>query len=471
MQAGDTIGTGVSTRASWLPNLPLALLGIAVLACALLLTLPLTLPLGPMYWDLVLYLDAANRIGEGQVPLIDFIAPVGPLGYWLFAGLDTLFPRAHPLLTAQWCLFAVTAPAMAVILHAIGKQSRARALALLLPYLAFQILPINVEHYSFFPGTDGFGIYNRHVSIVLYVLVCGLVFLRGPALGAVIGWTLTALFLIKITGFLAGGIVTAFALAAGRIGWRQSSPDRGSGRAWADRTGTHHRSRQLLSRQHPRADRDQCRRHPAPLRPGHLAASRHRRRRGGARARAALAGPPRHRGGYPCATRTAVGDRLRPTARPRRRLARRRPRRRAVLRDAEHRRAGLHLHLAGAAYDPVTLARQRPARCAGRLLPRRGHRDPAGRNRASARRARPDGAGGLCRPAEPASRPARPGLAACRRHEPRGGDARHLRGPSRDLPGVHRPRDAAVAAALFGTRLPGVVADGGRRGRLGNSGA
>lgn len=223
MQAGDTIGTRVSTRTAWLPNLPLALLGIAILACALLLTLPLTLPLGPMYWDLVLYLDAANRIGDGQVPLIDFIAPVGPLGYWLFAGFDALFPRAHPLLLAQWCLFAVTAPAMAVILHKVGRPSRATALALLLPYLAFQILPINVEHYSFFPGTDGFGIYNRHVSIVLYVLVSGLVFLRGPALGAVIGWTLTALFLIKITGFLAGGLVTAFALAAGRIGWRPSA--------------------------------------------------------------------------------------------------------------------------------------------------------------------------------------------------------------------------------------------------------
>lgn len=222
MQADGTIGSRVSTRATWLPSLPLALLGVAILACALLLTQPLTLPLGPMYWDLVLYLDAANRIADGQIPLIDFIAPVGPLGYWLFAGLDALFPRAHPLLLAQWCLFAVTAPAMAVVLHAVDRQSRAKALALLLPYLAFQILPINVEHYSFFPGTDGFGIYNRHVSIVLYVLVSALVFLQGRALALVIGWTLTALFMIKITGFLAGGLVTAFALAAGRIGLRQS---------------------------------------------------------------------------------------------------------------------------------------------------------------------------------------------------------------------------------------------------------
>ena len=222
MQAGDMSAVRFPARASWLPSLPLVLLGLALLTCAALLTQPVTLPLGPMYWDLVLYLDAANRIGDGQMPLVDFITPVGPLGYWLFAGLDGLFPRAHPLLLAQWCLFAVTAPVMAVVLHAVGKRSLATALALLLPYLAFQILPINVEHYSFFPGTDGFGIYNRHVSILLYVLVSGLVFLRGRALGATVAWTLLALFLIKITGFLAGGLVTAFALAAGRIDMRQS---------------------------------------------------------------------------------------------------------------------------------------------------------------------------------------------------------------------------------------------------------
>jgi hypothetical protein len=216
MQADGTIEAGVTTEARWLPSLPLVLLGAAVLICALLLTVPLTLPLGPMYWDLVLYLDAANRIGDGQVPLIDFIAPVGPLGYWLFAGFDALFPRAHPLLLAQWCLFAVTAPAMAVLLHTVGRQSRARAMALLLPYLAFQILPINVEHYSFFPGTDGFGIYNRHVSIVLYVLVCGLLFLRGPALAAGrIGLrqalTVAASAGLALIGFeLATGLVSAY---------------------------------------------------------------------------------------------------------------------------------------------------------------------------------------------------------------------------------------------------------------------
>lgn len=202
---------------------PLALLGCAVLACALLLTRPLILPLGAMYWDLVLYIDAANRIADGQVPLLDFLTPVGPLGYWLFAWLGNVFPQAQPLLLAQWSLILVTAPPMALILREADRHSRATAFALLLPYLAFQLLPINVEQYSFFPGVDGFGIYNRQVSIVLYVLVGALVALRDRRLlTGVLVWCLLALLLIKVTGFLAGGLVVAFAFLAGRLDIRLS---------------------------------------------------------------------------------------------------------------------------------------------------------------------------------------------------------------------------------------------------------
>ena len=202
---------------------PLVLLAAAILICTALLARPLSMPLGPMYWDLVLYLDAANRIGDGQVPVIDFFTPVGPLGYWLFAGLAKLFPSGHPLLIAQWSTLIVTAPAMALILRHLDRRSRPLALGLLLPYLVFQLLPINVEHFSYFPGTDGFGIYNRQISIVLYVLVAGLVFLRDRRLlAALLIWTLLAALAIKITGFVAGGFVAAFALAAGRLGWRMA---------------------------------------------------------------------------------------------------------------------------------------------------------------------------------------------------------------------------------------------------------
>jgi len=212
---------------SWLKRLrwpsPLLLLACAILACIGLLTQPLVLPLGPMYWDLTVYLDGARRIADGQEPLIDFFTPVGPLGYWLFAWLDGLFPQGQPLLIAQWSLLLVTAPPLALVLRDLDKRSRATALALLGPYLVFQLLPVNVEHYSFFPGFDGYGIYNRQVSITLYVLVAALVFLRDRRLlTGVLVWTMLALLLIKVTGFLAGGLICAFALLAGRIDARQA---------------------------------------------------------------------------------------------------------------------------------------------------------------------------------------------------------------------------------------------------------
>jgi hypothetical protein len=460
MQAGGTIEAGVATEARWLPSLPLVLLGAAVLICALLLTQPLTLPLGPMYWDLVLYLDAANRIGDGQVPLIDFIAPVGPLGYWLFAGLDALFPRAHPLLLAQWCLFAVTAPAMAVILHTVDRQSRARAMALLLPYLAFQILPINVEHYSFFPGTDGFGIYNRHVSIVLYVLVCGLIFLRGPALGAIIGWTLTALFMIKITGFLAGGLITAFAFAAGRIDLRHSLLiAAAAGLALIGfELATGLVSAYLGSILALIAI------NAGGILPRFVqAASLHLDIVG---AGAALGLALLWLGRRDIAE-MAIALRRQPSAAGLARL---------LDRDAAWLgvvlAAGLFFetqNTGGQAFIfiwPVLLVILSRWLGSGR----RGALVVCGLVAATAippaetvlqRGARADGTGRLCRPAEPASGPAWPGLPTCRRHEPRERDARHLRGSSHDLPGIHRTGDVAVTAALFRARLPGVLADGG----------
>jgi hypothetical protein len=56
---------------------------LAAVAAGLLL--PWRLPLGPNAWDTAVYLDAIHRIDVGQVPSIDFFAPVGPLGYYLAA--------------------------------------------------------------------------------------------------------------------------------------------------------------------------------------------------------------------------------------------------------------------------------------------------------------------------------------------------------------------------------------------------
>ncbi|MEF2553007.1 hypothetical protein VQ042_16835 [Aurantimonas sp. A2-1-M11] len=200
---------------------PVLLLALACVVLAALLTVPLTLPIGAFYWDLFIYFDAANRIWSGQLPSVDFFTPVGPLGYWLFALFVRLFPEGQPLLVAQWSLLLVTGPVFAAVLADVDRRSRLVAVALLVPFLVFQILPINVETYYSFPGVDGFGIYNRQMCLLLYVLAAALVFVQGRAtMLATIVATMLALFLTKITGFVGAGLLCAFALAAGRVALR-----------------------------------------------------------------------------------------------------------------------------------------------------------------------------------------------------------------------------------------------------------
>lgn len=210
---------------SWLRRIGrtghIPLLVVVLALCVLGLSLPLSVPLGPFYWDLVLYLDGANRVLTGQIPSVDFFAPVGPLGYWLFAGGLQLFASPQPLLLAHWMMFAVTLPPFLPVLTRVAKTQPGMAWALLLPLLFFQLVPLNVEQFSTFPSFDGYGIYNRQVAQVLYVLVAALLFeRRAGVLLLAIAWCCTALFLLKITGFIVAGLVCLLAFAAGRVSFR-----------------------------------------------------------------------------------------------------------------------------------------------------------------------------------------------------------------------------------------------------------
>lgn len=200
----------VANPASWL----------ALFLCLVLLglVLPLRLPLGPNYWDTAVYFDVAQRLREGQVPYIDFFAPVGPLGYYLVAGLAALFPRAHPLLVANWGVLPVALPLLAVLVAHVARVSRGQALALLLPFLLFASLPINLHELYPLPGFDGYGHYNRHISLLLYVLVATLFFARDRALRVVlVAILMLVLFLVKVTGAVAGSILVLYAVLTGRM--------------------------------------------------------------------------------------------------------------------------------------------------------------------------------------------------------------------------------------------------------------
>ncbi len=187
------------------------------------LMLPLRLPLGPNYWDTAVYFDAAQRIHEGQVPSIDFFAPVGPLGYYLIAGLDLLFPKGHPLLLANWGLLPVALPLLAILVLHVGQRSRGQAMALLLPFLLFASLPINLHELYPLPGFDGYGHYNRHTCLLLYILVTTLFFARGRRLQtALVAALMLALFLVKITGAVAGAMLVGHAVLTRRMRFRDA---------------------------------------------------------------------------------------------------------------------------------------------------------------------------------------------------------------------------------------------------------
>ncbi|WP_412049609.1 hypothetical protein ACK6D9_18365 [Hoeflea sp. Naph1] len=195
-----------------------SLLAIFVLVLALLQTLPLVLPIGPMYWDVLIYYDAIGRVAHGQWPARDFFAPVGPLEYFLAAFSNRLFPEANPVLLTQWIWLPITAPVMALILWDVVKRSGKLAFWLLVPWMLFTALPFSVIEFYPYPGTDAFGIYNRHGAHLLYLTVVAVLFVRSPVIQTIV---LSALVLglafCKITAFLAAGPILLFGLLLGRI--------------------------------------------------------------------------------------------------------------------------------------------------------------------------------------------------------------------------------------------------------------
>jgi hypothetical protein len=203
-------------------NAPVLALFATLCILPLFLVVTIPQPVGPMLWDLYIYLDGTNRIAGGQVPSVDFFAPVGALGYYLFALAIRVFPDGHPLLLSAWSLLLVSAPLLALVLADVQRRSRATAFALLVPFLLYSLLPFNSGSFYPFPGSEGFGIYNRQVCQLLYVLSAALLFTRGRRLCLILAATMLALFFIKVTGTVAGALMCLMALAARRLPLRSA---------------------------------------------------------------------------------------------------------------------------------------------------------------------------------------------------------------------------------------------------------
>ncbi len=192
---------------------------VAFLAAAVLMQiLPLVLPVGPMYWDVLLYYDAVGRMNAGQWPILDFQVPVGPLEYWLAWLNYQLFPNAHPLLLSQLEWLPITAPAMALIIWDAHKRSSMAVWGLLGAWVVYTALPFNDVIYNNFAGSDGYGIYNRHGSHLMFLTAATVLFVRSRVLQTIL---LTVLLLslafCKITAFGAVGPLLILGLLTRRI--------------------------------------------------------------------------------------------------------------------------------------------------------------------------------------------------------------------------------------------------------------
>ncbi|MGE3248063.1 MAG: hypothetical protein AB7J19_17200, partial [Beijerinckiaceae bacterium] len=180
--------------------------------------IPVTVPVGSFYWDIVLYPDAAWRIANGQTPHVDFFAPAGALPYYIYALLDAIFPNGSMLLLANWSVMVVALPLMVHVAAEMERSSRTVTLAFVLPFLAFAALPLNTTSQTLAVGADGFGLYNRHTVLLLYILVGEIVLVRSRKLSPVFtACMLLALFFVKITGFIIGAALIAHAVLAGRM--------------------------------------------------------------------------------------------------------------------------------------------------------------------------------------------------------------------------------------------------------------
>ena len=196
----------------------LIIMAAPLAAMVYVLMLEFAVPIGPMYWDTNIYFDAIHRINLGQLPSVDFNTPVGPLNYWLATLVHNFFPTGHPVLVIHWSQLIVTAPLMLIISWMVSRRSLKLALGLLLPFLVFAAAPFGTVDFFPFPGIDGFGHYNRHGAILLYITTAAVFFIRNPFVQALLlALCGIALILGKITAFAAALIIVGFGFLAGLV--------------------------------------------------------------------------------------------------------------------------------------------------------------------------------------------------------------------------------------------------------------
>lgn len=177
------------------------------------------IPAGLYATDYVFLAEGARRIALGQVPHVDYSAPVGPLMFALTAlarKLPFLGPDVLVLHVLMWVVVAVPAAAVAL---------RLRSPAMALGFLAIAALttlsPFNIEETAGACDLNYNGIYNRHGAALLFVtFVAGFAPARSPVRdGLLFAFLLAAMLLTKVTYGVAGAafLATACLFSAARL--------------------------------------------------------------------------------------------------------------------------------------------------------------------------------------------------------------------------------------------------------------
>jgi hypothetical protein len=169
------------------------------------------LPAGLYTTDYVFLAEGAERIALGQIPHVDYSAPVGPMMFWLAAlarRLPALGPDAFALNLLMWIVVAVPAGIVAARL-----RSAWMALAFLGIAALVTLAPFNLEETAGVCEVNYNGIYNRHgAALLLVTFVAGLTRPRGPLVdGVLFAWLLAAMLLTKVTYGIAGAAILALA--------------------------------------------------------------------------------------------------------------------------------------------------------------------------------------------------------------------------------------------------------------------
>jgi hypothetical protein len=194
----------------------LALLLSAIAVCMAAATIRV-IPYGRAFWDFLFILDGAYRIGLGQTPHLDFIAPIGSLTLYLIYLAERLFPGGQPFVGLHALMWLLLVPSLAMLAPRFETGVRFCCAVALLGLMV--LIPYTVDRTSLWE-ISYFASYNRFAVGILFLVGLWCVLPKSPWDAPLLGYLVGLLFFLKITTAAAAiGLLIATSLLH-RARWR-----------------------------------------------------------------------------------------------------------------------------------------------------------------------------------------------------------------------------------------------------------